>query len=177
MFGRWRYRPDGSEEQTFILNQPPFRLAGILLSGSNFGCGSSRENAVWALQSFGIRCVIALGFSDIFYESCFKNGVLPIVLSSPEHGRLTQLTMSAPESVTVTIDLAEKRIVIPGHDDISFDIAERKQRILFAGIDDITETLSHADRIAGFRQSHQNEMRWLYQSIEIGSMLTTLAFF
>lgn len=167
LFGRWRYRPDGSEEPAFILNQPTFRSAGILLSGANFGCGSSRENAVWALQGFGIHCVIALSFSDIFYENCFKSGVLPIVLPSPAHSLLVDLTTSAPTALIVTIDLAGKRIVISGHDNISFDIAERKQHILLAGIDDIAETLSRSDQIARFRQPHQHEMPWLYQAIDI----------
>jgi 3-isopropylmalate/(R)-2-methylmalate dehydratase small subunit len=162
LFGRWRYRADGSEEPAFILNQPAFRRAGILLGGANFGCGSSRENAVWALQNFGIRCVIALSFSDIFYENCFKNGVLPIVLSMPDHSRLAQLTRSAADGLAITIALAQQRIIVPAGAPILFDIAGRKLRILLEGIDDITETLGSADQIARFRQRHRQEMPWLY---------------
>ena len=167
LFGRWRYRSDGSEEPAFVLNQAAFRSARILLSGVNFGCGSSRENAVWALYSFGIHCVIAQSFSDIFYENCFKNGLLPVVLRPAEHARLAQLATGAPAALSVTVDLAHHCIVIPGEDPISFDIAQRKQRILLDGIDDITETLIHADRIAEFRQAQRAAMPWLYQTIEI----------
>lgn len=162
LFARWRYRADGSEEPGFVLNQPPYRDARILLGGANFGCGSSRENAVWALQSFGIRCVIALGYSDIFYENCFKNGVLPIVLSAADHGRLAALTRSAAAGLTVRIMLASKQVVLPDGASISFEITPRKQRVLLEGIDDISETLDRLDQIVGFRQRQRQTMPWLY---------------
>src|SRR5664279_3254709 len=85
LFARWRYRPDGSADPAFVLNEPRYAGANVLLSGANFGCGSSRENAVWALQRYGVRCVIALGYGDIFHANCFKNGVLPIVVGPLEH--------------------------------------------------------------------------------------------
>lgn len=162
LFGRWRYREDGSDNPDFVLNQPGYQSSKVLLSGANFGCGSSRENAVWALQKFGIECVIALSFSDIFYENCFKTGLLPIVLKAVAHEQLVAWSTAKAEALPVGIDLAQKLIVVPEHGDISFDIAARKQRILMEGIDDITDTLRRSQKIEAFRSRHQKEMPWLY---------------
>lgn len=162
LFGRWRYREDGSDNPDFVLNQPGYQSSKVLLSGANFGCGSSRENAVWALQNFGIECVIALSFSDIFYENCFKTGLLPIVLKVVAHEQLVAWSTAKAEALPVGIDLAQKLIVVPEHGDISFDIAARKQRILMEGIDDITDTLRRSQKIEAFRSRHQKEMPWLY---------------
>ena len=148
-------------------NQAAFRSARILLSDVNFGCGSSRENAVWALYSFGIHCVIALSFRGIFYQNCFKNRPLPIVLRPAKNARLARLVECAPAVLTVTVDLAHHCIVIPGEEPISFDIAQRKQRILLDGLDDITEKQNHGQRIDEFRQAQRTAMPWLYQTTEI----------
>jgi 3-isopropylmalate/(R)-2-methylmalate dehydratase small subunit len=160
LFARWRYRPDGSENPEFVLNQPLYRKARILLAGANFGCGSSRENAVWALERFGIRCVIALGFSDIFRENAFKNGVLPLQLDKPEHAALAAtVTLGA---LHLTIDVPAARIALPSGETIAFAVDERRRHNLVAGTDEIGETLLLGERIERFRQQHRARAPWLY---------------
>lgn len=160
LFAGWRYRTEGIEDSSFVLNDPRYRTARILLAGANFGCGSSRENAVRALQRFGIRCVMALGFSGIFYENSFKNGLLPVVLDERGHRRLAErIAMVAPYSVTVDV----RRRTIAGPDLlIDFDLDARKQAILLGGIDEITSTLALRDSIVKFRAQHRKSKPWLY---------------
>ena len=161
LFARWRYRPDGSEEPGFVLNDSRFRSARILLSGANFGCGSSRENAVWALRRFGIRCVIALGYSDIFYENCFKNGVLPIVVRTRDHETLVRCSTAGAPYV-VTIDVEAGIILARGGDVFLFDLDDRKRSLLVSGIDEIGSTLASIARISAFREQHRQAKPWLY---------------
>jgi 3-isopropylmalate/(R)-2-methylmalate dehydratase small subunit len=168
LFARWRYRADGSDDPAFVLNDPRYRSASILLSGANFGCGSSRENAVWALERFGIRCVIALGYSDIFYENCFKNGVLPIVLARRDHDALVRVTAQhAPYRVSVDVAAGS----ITGDDGvvIGFDLDERKRALLLEGIDEIAATLASAARIGAFRERHRRDKPWLYATRDQGA--------
>lgn len=160
LFARWRYRDDGSEDPDFVLNDPRFRSARILLAGENFGCGSSRENAVWALDRFGIRCVIALGFSDIFRENAFKNALLPITLPRVQHARLAQAAASG--ELRITVDVAAKRLVLPSGDAIPFELDARRQARLMSGLDEIGETLRLGTEIARFREQHRARAPWLY---------------
>ena len=163
LFAHWRYRPDGSEDPGFVLNDPRYKGARILLTGANFGCGSSRENAVWALQRFGIRCVIALGFSDIFYENCFKNGVLPIVLARDDHERLARRA-TGDEPCRVTVDVAARSVLTEGYAAFPFALDARKQAMLLSGTDEIAATLAMNERIREFRARHRARKPWLYGS-------------
>jgi len=161
LFARWRYRPDGTEDPSFVLNDPRFRHAAILLSGANFGCGSSRENAVWALERFGIRCVIARGFSDIFYGNCFKNGVLPVKLPQAAHEKLAAEVQG--EAVgEASVDLRLRQIVLPSGSTIEFDLDARRQAQLLSGEDEIGATLRRQAQIDAFRDAHARRSPWLY---------------
>jgi 3-isopropylmalate/(R)-2-methylmalate dehydratase small subunit len=162
LFARWRYRPDGSEEASFVLNDPRFRHAAILLSGANFGCGSSRENAVWALERFGIRCVIARSFSDIFYGNSFKNGVLPIRLPEATHAQLAA-EVQARAICEASVDLRVRRIVLPSGSTIEFDLDARRQAQLLSGDDEIAATLRRKGQIDAFRDAHARRSPWLYR--------------
>jgi 3-isopropylmalate/(R)-2-methylmalate dehydratase small subunit len=160
LFARWRYRADGSEEPSFVLNSPRFRTARILLAGENFGCGSSRENAVWALDRFGIRCVIALGFSDIFRENAFKNGLLPLALPKSVHAMLTAAAMAG--DLTLLIDVGKKQIVMTTGETFDFELDPRRQTNLLEGTDEIAQTLRLHEQIAAFRDRHRMRAPWLY---------------
>ena len=167
LFARWRYRSDGSEDPAFVLNDPRYRSARILLGAANFGCGSSRENAVWALERFGIRCIVALGYSDIFYENCFKNGVLPVVLGTRNHDSLVRATAQhAPYHVTLDVAAG----TITGDDGVvlGFDLDERKRALLLEGIDEIGATLAAAASIRAFREQHRRDKPWLYGTQDKG---------
>lgn len=168
LFARWRYRSDGTEDPAFILNDPRFRDARVLLTGANFGCGSSRENAVWALQRFGIRCVIALGYGDIFQENCFKNGVLPIAVRAGDHAQLV-CNSTARIAYTVTIDVEAGIIIDQDGDVFLFDLDERKRTLLTSGIDEIGSTLESSARIDAFRAGHRRGKPWLYDDAASGS--------
>jgi len=161
LFAHWRFHPDGRENPAFVLNDPRYRSAQILLAGANFGCGSSRENAVWALQRFGIRCVIALGFSDIFHENCFKNGVLPIAAAARHHATLVQRTSGAEPHV-VTVDVEARRVTAGDGESFEFELDSTRQAQLLRGHDEIAATLSLHERIGDFRARHRARSRWLY---------------
>jgi len=162
LFARWRYLPDGTENTDFVLNDRRFRHAAILLAGANFGCGSSRENAVWALKRFGIRCVIALGFSDIFYGNCFKNGVLPVGLPEAMHRLLVDAVRSgAPCEATVDVQTA--RIVLQNAHEIPFELDARRQAQLLSGEDEIGSTLRRHAAIDEFRARQARRSPWLYR--------------
>ena len=150
LFARWRYRDDGSEEPAFVLNDRRFRDARILLAGANFGCGSSRENAVWALARFGIRCVIALSFSDIFRENAFKNALLPLQLPDDAH-RAVASAATAAEPLTLTVDVERLEIAVPDGRTVPFALEARRRARLLSGADEIAETMSHAAAIERFR--------------------------
>jgi 3-isopropylmalate/(R)-2-methylmalate dehydratase small subunit len=160
LFAGWRHRPDGSLDPAFVLNEDRFRSAQILLAGKNFGCGSSRENAVWALHRWGLRCVLALGFSDIFRENAFKNGLLPITLPPEQHACIA--AGAAAGDLHLTIDVRERAIVLPSGDRFTFELDERRQASLISGADEITETLGRSDAIAAFREAHGRTAPWLY---------------
>ena len=158
-FEALRYRPDGSEDPDFVLNQPTFRGAPILLAGANFGCGSSREPAVWALQGLGIRCVIAPSFGDIFFGNCFQNGVLPITLD--EH-TIEELATTARTGAAMIVDLVQRQLSIGDSPALAFQIDELRRESLLAGLDAIGLTLKDAALIASWQASDRDRRPWLW---------------
>ena len=159
LFAELRYKDDRSENEDFVLNQPAYRNAEILVAGDNFGCGSSREHAPWALLDFGIRCVISTSFADIFYNNCFKNGILPIRVT-PEQLALLMDDAERGSNARLTVDLAEQTISGPDGGQISFEIDSFRKHCLINGLDDIGLTLERADKIADFEQNLAGERPW-----------------
>jgi 3-isopropylmalate/(R)-2-methylmalate dehydratase small subunit len=155
LFDRYRYREDGSENPDFVLNQDAYRSARILVSGPNFGCGSSREHAPWALEDYGIRCVIAPSFADIFYNNCFKNGVLPVILPEPAVRLIIDKSKDNP-GLQLTVDLEALQVRDSDEDIVvDFQVDEFRRYCLLNGLDDIGLTLQYEDSISAFeaRQS------------------------
>lgn len=163
LFSRWRYREDGSENPDFLLNQPQFRETKILVGGNNFGCGSSREGAVWSLAAFGIRCIVARSFAEIFRENCLKNGVLTVVLPSDQAAAFEALVTENDGAGQFTADLPNQRIVCPDGAEIAFDIVPAERTALLEGLDDIGLTLKHADAVADWEQRMKSERPWLQE--------------
>ena len=161
LFANWRYAPDGTELPDFILNKPPFRDSKILIAGPNFGCGSSRERAVWALMRFGIRCVIAPSFADIFYDNAFQNGLLPLVLSAAECASLAEVVAQAPEPV-VTVDLVQCRLEAPDGAVIAFNVSAERRTALLAGLDEIEVMLRMEGDIAAYEADDRRRRPWIY---------------
>lgn len=160
--GRWafemvRYRPDGSEDPAFVFNRDPWREAKILVAGENFGTGSSREMAVWALAGMGIRCVIAPSFGDIFFGNCFQNGLLAIRLPGDEVRRLMALA-SDPATATFTVDLEQQTI----NGATTFEISPRRKRMLLEGLDELGLTLAMEPEIAAFQAADRARRPWVY---------------
>ncbi len=160
LFFGLRYREDGSENPDFVLNKPPYREARILIAGENFGCGSSREHAPWALADFGIRCVIAPSFADIFFNNCFKNGILPIPLPRGEVDRLMAVAERGQGAV-LTVDLETQEIVTPEGDRISFEVDAFRKHCLVNGLDDIGLTLQKEDKISAYEKQRAQGQPWL----------------
>jgi len=161
LFDEMRYRPDGTENPDFVLNRLPYRHASILVSGENFGCGSSREHAPWALLDFGIRCVIAPSFADIFYNNCFKNGILPIALPQ-EQVELLLDDAGRGANAVITIDLEQGEITGPDGGRISFSIDPFRRHCLLNGLDDIGLTLQQAGAIDTFEKKQRLTQPWLW---------------
>ena len=160
LFSEKRYRDDGSENPDFVLNKPAYRHAKILVAGDNFGCGSSREHAPWALLDFGIRCVISTSFADIFYNNCFNNGILPVVVSPEDLEKLFDDARRGANA-TLTVDLEAQEIRGPDGGVVRFEIeASRKQKLL-SGLDDIGITMERAPAIAGFEQRNAGTRPWI----------------
>jgi 3-isopropylmalate/(R)-2-methylmalate dehydratase small subunit len=160
LFDEMRYTPDGKEIPDFVLNRPQYRNAQVLVAGDNFGCGSSREHAPWALLDFGIRCVISTSFADIFFGNCFKNGILPIVL--PEADR--DACMRDAEkggNARMTVDLAAQTITLSDGEVIRFDVDPFKKHCLLNGLDDIGLTLEKADAITVFESNAAQARPWV----------------
>jgi len=157
LFSEMRYREDGSENPDFVLNQPSWREARILLAGDNFGCGSSREHAPWALLDYGLRCVISTSFADIFYNNCFKNGILPIKVSQAE---LDGLMSDAQGGAQLTIDLAAQEIRRPAGGVVTFEIDPFRKHCLLNGLDDIGLTLQQAAKIDAFEKATAQTRPW-----------------
>ena len=158
-----RYNDDGSEKPDFVLNKPQYRAAKILIAGANFGCGSSREHAPWAILDFGIRCVIAASFADIFYNNCFKNGILCVTLPQAEVDVLMKKASAGNTAgAEFTVDLENKTITAPDGAVTKFDIDSTRRHNLLNGLDDIGLTLQHLDKIKAFEAKQKAEQPWLY---------------
>ena len=162
-FESWRYRRDGTEDPAFILNKPPYRDARILLAGDNFACGSSREAAVWALQSFGIRCVIAPSFGPIFYNNCFQNGVLPVVVPAKVVEDLACEGEATQGKGKVSVDLARCVVVSPSGKETPFAIDALLREGMLKGLDQIELTRAREPQIAAFQARDRERHPWLYR--------------
>jgi 3-isopropylmalate/(R)-2-methylmalate dehydratase small subunit len=160
LFEELRYRDDGSENPDFVLNQPAYRHAKILVAGENFGCGSSREHAPWALMDFGIVCVIAPSYADIFYSNSFKNGMLLIKLPPPLVNELMEDAKKGANA-RLTVDLASQTITRPDGDKVHFDLDPYLKDCLLNGLDDIGLTLKKETKIASFESKHRLSQPWL----------------
>jgi 3-isopropylmalate/(R)-2-methylmalate dehydratase small subunit len=159
-FSEMRYLDDGSENPDFVLNKPAYRNAKILVAGENFGCGSSREHAPWALLDFGIRCVIAPSFADIFYNNCFKNGILPITLPEDEVDKLLD-DASRGANATITVDLENQRITGPDGGEIRFEIDRFRKHCLLNGLDEVGLSMEKADAITAHEARRRADTPWL----------------
>jgi len=163
IFNDTRYDDSGKERSDFVLNKEPYRHAKILVAGANFGCGSSREHAPWALADFGLRCVIAPSFADIFYGNSFKNGILCITLPQEAVDKLAALAGSGNTAGgEFTVDLTNETITAPDGSVISFGLDATKRKNLLEGLDDIGLTLQHVGEIEAFEQKQRREQPWLY---------------
>jgi 3-isopropylmalate/(R)-2-methylmalate dehydratase small subunit len=160
LFAEARYFEDGTPNPDFVLNKPAYQGAKILVAGDNFGCGSSREHAPWALLDFGIRCVISTSFADIFYNNCFKNGILPIVVSKDDLDKLMD-DASRGANAVLSIDLEAQEISGPDGGTIRFDIDPNRKHIMLEGLDDIATTMKSDSAIATFENKMQTERPWL----------------
>jgi 3-isopropylmalate/(R)-2-methylmalate dehydratase small subunit len=160
LFSERRYNENGEERPDFVLNQGPFRKATILVAGENFGCGSSREHAPWALLDFGIRCIIAPSFADIFHNNMFKNGMLPVRLNAARVHELIQFLTELP-GAEITVDLREQTVTGPDEQVDHFDVAEFSRECLLNGYDDIELSLLQKDKIDAYEKRKSVERPWL----------------
>lgn len=160
LFSEMRYNEDGSENPDFVLNKPAYRAAKIIVAGENFGCGSSREHAPWALLDFGIRCVVSTSFADIFYNNCFKNGILPIVLPQEDIDKLMDDAIRGANAI-ITVDLATQTITGPDGGTIVFDIDPHRKHCLLNGLDDIGLSLEKIDHIDAFEEKAAEARPWV----------------
>jgi 3-isopropylmalate/(R)-2-methylmalate dehydratase small subunit len=158
LFDEMRYEQDGTEIADFVLNKEPYRSAEILIAGENFGCGSSREHAPWALLDFGIRCVIAPSFADIFFNNCFKNGILPIELPKADVDALMAASQNGANA-KMTVDLEKQLITGPDGIEIAFDVDSFRKHCLIEGLDDIGLTLQKADKISAY-EAKRDAQAW-----------------
>lgn len=174
LFDELRYLDEGQPDQEctgrplneeFVLNQERYKGTSVLLARENFGCGSSREHAPWALEDFGIRSVIAPSFAEIFYNNCFKNGLLPIVLSDEQVDQLFKETAAA-EGYELTIDLEKQMVVTPLGEQMAFEIDGFRKHCLLNGLDDIGLTLQHADEIKAYEEQRRQSAPWLFDAIK-----------
>ncbi|VAV93086.1 3-isopropylmalate dehydratase small subunit [hydrothermal vent metagenome] len=162
-FTNIRYHDDGSEREDFVLNRPAYRSAEILIAGENFGCGSSREHAPWALKDFGIKCIIAPSFADIFYGNCFKNGLLPVKLPQEVIDRLMDDAGRLANAI-ITVDLEQQQITGPDGGVVSFEIDSYRRHCLLNGLDDIGLTLQKKAAIRDYEAKKKLSQPWLFKS-------------
>ena len=162
LFDEMRYDQSGNEIGDFVLNQAKYKNTNILIAGDNFGCGSSREHAPWALLDFGIRAVISTSFADIFYNNCFKNGILPIILPKKERDLLMDDALKGSNSI-LTVNLENQEIKRPDGSIITFDVDQFKKKCLLNGLDDIELTMKKLDKIKSFEDSYFLKFPWLGQ--------------
>ena len=164
-FERMRYLPDGSDNPDFPLNRPEYKGSKLLLADENFGCGSSREGAVWALMGMVVRCVIAPSFGDIFFANCFQNGLLPVRLPIEVIRRIAEETQASPSNARTTVDLERCVVITPSGAEIPFDVDTRKREAMLHGLDDIALTKRHAEAIAAWREKDQAARAWAWDSV------------
>ena len=158
LFFEMRYNNDGKQISDFILNQEPYNKSKILITGKNFGCGSSREHAPWALLDFGITCVISSSFADIFYNNCFKNGILPISISEE---KIKEISEYAKRKEEILINLTEQKIIF-GNKEIKFDVDAFKKKCLIEGLDDIALSLEKSDKITAYENKIKTTKPWIF---------------
>jgi 3-isopropylmalate/(R)-2-methylmalate dehydratase small subunit len=158
LFFEMRYDDDGKEIQEFTLNKEPFNNSKILIAGNNFGCGSSREHAPWALLDFGITCVISSSYADIFYSNCFKNGILPIIL---EEEKIKELSEYSNRKEEISIDLNEQKIIY-GNNELKFDVDPFKKKCLLEGLDDIALSLEKSQQMDTFEKNLKEKKPWIF---------------
>ena len=158
LFFEMRYDDDGKEIQEFTLNKEPFNNSKILIAGNNFGCGSSREHAPWALLDFGITCVISSSYADIFYSNCFKNGILPIIL---EEEKIKELSEYSNRKEEISIDLNEQKIIY-GNNELKFDVDPFKKKCLLEGLDDIALSLEKSQQMDIFEKNLKEKKPWIF---------------
>ena len=157
LFYEMRYDEKGKTINDFILNQNPFNNSKILIAGKNFGCGSSREHAPWALLDFGITCVISSSYADIFFNNCFKNGILPIIL---DEDKIKELSEYANRKEEISVDLNEEKIIY-GNNEVTFEVDKFKKKCLLEGLDDIALSLKKSDKIENFEKNLKNQKPWI----------------
>jgi 3-isopropylmalate/(R)-2-methylmalate dehydratase small subunit len=158
LFYEIRYDNDGKKIKDFVLNQEPYNKSKILIAGKNFGCGSSREHAPWALLDFGITCVISSSYADIFYNNCFKNGILPIILKEEKIKEISEYSKRKQE---ISIDLKEEKIFF-GNKEIKFEIDSFKKKCLLEGLDDVALSLEKVEKIYSFENNLKNKKPWIF---------------
>jgi 3-isopropylmalate/(R)-2-methylmalate dehydratase small subunit len=161
-FSALRYHSDGAENAEFILNRAPYRAAQILITGVNFGCGSSREAAVWALQEIGVRCLIGSSFGDIFFNNCFQNGVLPVVLEREAVESLAAEVAASQGAGHIGVDLVEMTVTSPSGKHFAFALEPQRRQALLEGLDEIAITLQRAPEIAAFQAQDRQRRPWVY---------------
>jgi 3-isopropylmalate/(R)-2-methylmalate dehydratase small subunit len=163
LFANWRFLDDGRPNPDFVLNYPRYQGASILVTGDNFGCGSSREHAPWAIREYGIRCIIAPSFADIFYNNCFNNGILPVTLDETTVTQLMQ-EVEATEGYKLNVDLEAQTITTPAGRMLHFEIDSFRKQFLLQGLDNIGWTLSHLDDITAYESRRKQEAPWLFST-------------
>ena len=161
LFHDWRYNDDGTDNAEFELNKPAFKGARILVAGDNFGCGSSREHAPWAIADYGFNTIISTSYADIFYNNCFKNGILAIRVSQEELEKV-MAEISADEGVRFTVDLENQQVITPAGNGFTFEIDPFRKGNLLSGLDDIGLTLKHIDKITAYEVTHKQTFPWLW---------------
>ena len=159
LFFEMRYDQNGNEIKDFVLNKEHYKNASIIVGGANFGCGSSREHAPWALKDFGIKCIISISFADIFFNNCFKNGILPIIVSEEIHQNLMK-DAELERTSYMKIDLENQKIIRNNEDQVDFEVDEFKKYCLLNGLDDIGLTLQKSDKIRGFEKEYSDKFSW-----------------
>ena len=159
LFFEMRYDQNGNEIKDFVLNKEHYKNASIIVGGANFGCGSSREHAPWALKDFGIKCIISISFADIFFNNCFKNGILPIIVSEEIHQNLMK-DAEVERTSYMKIDLENQKIIRNNEDQVDFEVDDFKKYCLLNGLDDIGLTLQKSDKIRGFEKEYSDKFSW-----------------
>lgn len=162
LFHDWRFNADGSDDLTFELNNPAFKGAKVLVAGDNFGCGSSREHAPWAISDYGFNTIISTSFADIFYNNCFKNSILPLVVDSQKLDALMAEIGTSP-GVKFSVDLENQTVTTPGGNGFSFEVEEFRKQNMLAGLDDIGLSLKHIDKITTFENQQKQTQPWLWR--------------